>query len=38
MVQTRLSDLALLIIEHEETQKTNINEVVEKFLAIKKED
>lgn len=36
MAQTRLSDLALLSIEHEETQKTNINEVVEKFLAIKK--
>lgn len=35
MAQTRLSDLALLSIEHEETQKTNINEVVEKFLAIK---
>ena len=32
----RLSDLAILSIEHEETQKINISEVVEQFLTLKK--
>lgn len=36
MTQMRLSDLAILSIEHEETQKINISEVVEQFLTLKK--
>lgn len=36
MCQMRLSDLAVLSIEHEETRQIDINEVVNKFLLLKK--